>query len=453
MNIIIVGLGKVGKTLTTQLTAEGHDVVVIDVHPGVVDYVVNVCDVRGVCGNGACYDVLVEASVRETDVLIATTSTDEINILSCMLAKKLGARHTIARIRNPEYERQLRFMREELGLSMAINPEKATAREIARVLRFPSAIKLETFSKRRIELVEYRIGPANPLNGLRLSSLYSSIQVKVLICAVARGQQISIPSGDFVLRSGDKIYLTATPHALEALFRHLGLFKAKATRVMIVGASKMGYYLADELMEMGMHVKIIDNDPHRCQEMSERLPHAMVIEGDGTDSDLLHEEELHMMDALVALTGVDETNIILSMYASKLNHCKVVAKINRQSFADLVADKGMVDSVVSTGAVTSEMIVQYIRAMRNGEGSKIKTLHRIVDERVESIEFNVSPTFPHTGVPLKKLNLKPEILIGGIVRRNGDIVIPDGNACLMAGDDVIVVTTNTTLRDLEDILR
>ena len=370
------------------------------------------------------------------------------------MAKKLGVQHTIARIRNPEYEKQLRFMREELGLSMSINPEKATAREIARVLRFPNAMKLESFSKGRLELVEYRLPEKSALHGMQLADLYRNIRVRVLICAVARKGETIIPSGDFVLQAGDKIYLTSSPAQLEQFFRHLGVFRGRASSVMIVGASKMCYYLAQELLEMGMSVKIIDRDEQRCIRMGEQLPRALVIVGDGTDSELLYEEGIGQTDAFVALTGMDEANILMAMSASRLaGDCKVVAKINRRSLLELVAAEGMVDSVVSGGSVTAELILQYVRAMQNATGSQIKTLHRIVDETVEALEFGVTTPAPYIGVPLKDLKLKSGILLAGIVRQNGQIIIPSGDDMLNLHDDVIVVTKDTSLRDIGDILQ
>lgn len=452
MKIVVVGLGKVGRALTKQLAKEQHDVVVIDPHQELVQNVGDIYDVRGVTGNGGCYDIQAQAFENGADLLIAATSSDEINILACLVAKKLGTVHTIARIRNPEYEKQLRFMRNELGLSMIINPEKATAREIARVMRFPNAIKLEQFSKQRIELAEYRIGPGHPLVGLQLSDLYANVRVKILICAVLRGQEVIIPSGNFILQEGDKIYLTASPKELGQFFRRLGVFKAKARNVMIVGASRIAYYLAKEL-GAGTRVTLIDNNLARCQDLSEKLPNALVIHGDAADSDLLNEEGIAEMDAFVALTGLDETNIILSMYASQYENCKVVAKINRASFFDLVEAKGVVDSVVATGNVTSEEILQYVRAMQNSLGSNIKTLHRIVNERVEALEFGVTASFPFVGVPLKELSLKDGLLVAGIVHPNGETVIPSGKDAFHVGDDVIIVTTKTDLTDLQDIVR
>lgn len=454
MRIVVVGAGKVGRVLTEQLAAEKHDIVVIDQDPDLIESLVNIYDVRGVAGNGGCYDVQKDAFEDGADLLIATTSSDETNILACLVAKKLGTPHTIARIRNPEYEKQLHFMREELGLSMVVNPEKATAREIARVLRFPSAIKREQFCRQRFELVEYRINEGNPLEGLQLSDLYRNIRVKILICAVARGQQTIIPTGATVLQKGDKIYLTASARDLESFFRKLNIFKARANNIMIVGASRIAYYLVKELQDIQKRVTVIDSNAARCQAMSEKFPGVLVIHGDGADSELLSEERISEMDAFVPLTGLDETNIILAMYASQFPNCKVVAKINRPSFADLANQKGLVDSVVSTAAVTSETIARYVRAMQNSfDSDNIKTLHRLVGGRVEALEFNVGPGLPFIGVPLKDLNLREGMLVAGIVRQNGAPVIPSGADALQEGDDVVIVTTDTTLHALRDIVK
>ncbi len=454
MRIVVVGAGKVGRVLTEQLAAEKHDIVVIDQDTDLIESLVNIYDVRGVAGNGGCYDVQKDAFEDGADLLIATTSSDETNILACLVAKKLGTPHTIARIRNPEYEKQLHFMREELGLSMVVNPEKATAREIARVLRFPSAIKREQFCRQRFELVEYRVNEGNPLEGLQLSDLYRNIRVKILICAVARGQQTIIPTGATVLQKGDKIYLTASARELESFFRKLKIFKARANNIMIVGASRIAYYLVKELQDIQKRMTVIDSNAARCQAMSEKFPGVLVIHGDGADSELLSEERISEMDAFVPLTGLDETNIILAMYASQFPNCKVVAKINRPSFADLANQKGLVDSVVSTAAVTSETIARYVRAMQNSfDSDNIKTLHRLVGGRVEALEFNVGPGLPFIGVPLKDLNLREGLLVAGIVRQNGAPVIPSGADALQEGDDVVIVTTDTTLHALRDIVK
>ena len=326
---------------------------------------------------------------------------------------------------------------------------------IARVLRFPTAMKIESFSKGRLELVEYRLPERSALHGMRLSDLYQNIKVRVLICAVSRRGKTVIPSGDFELQSGDKIYLTSAPRQLEQFFRHLGVFRNRASTVMIVGASKLCYYLASQLLDMGMAVRIIDQSEERCVQMSERLPKALVIKGDGTDSELLHEEGIEQTDAFVAITGIDEANILMAMSAAKQSGdcCKVVAKINRKSLVDLVSAEEMIDSVISARSVTTELIIQYVRAMESASGAEIKTLHRLVDGAVEALEFSVGRNLPYLGVPLKDLPLKSGILLAGIVRRNGRIVIPSGADVLEPMDDVIVVTTDTSLQGLHDIFQ
>ena len=454
MKIAIVGAGKVGTALTRHLSVD-NKVTVIDQNPHLVDNIINIYDVMGVCGNGASYDVQKEADVQHTDLLIATTSSDEINILTCLVAKKLGVQHTIARVRNPEYGRQLRFMRGRAGALHGYQPGAGHRPGDRPGAAFPTAMKLESFSKGRLELVEYRVAEHTALDGTQLSELYRSFKVRVLICAVARQGETIIPSGDFTLRAGDKIYLTAAPRELEKFFRQLGVFRARASSVMIVGASKICYYLASELLDMGMSVKIIDQNEQRCVSMSERLPKALVIVGDGTDSELLGEEGIGQTDAFVAITGLDEANILMALSAARMSgdSCKVVAKINRKSLLDLVSDESLIDSVVSTGTVTVELILQYIRAMKNASASQVKTLHRIVDEKVEALEFSVTPDIPFVGTPLRDLKLKRGLLLAGIVRQNGQIVIPSGGDALEAHDDVIVVTTDTQLDDLRDILQ
>ena len=453
MKIIVVGVGKLGNALVKQLAQEGHDVIVIDTSAAIIDNVVNVYDVMGVCGNGASYLVQREAKVSEAELLIATTSSDEINILTCLVAKKMGVDHTIARVRNPEYEQQLRFMRNDLGLTMALNPEKETAHEIARVLRFPNAVKMESFSKGRLELVEYRIPAGSALDGLRLMDLYRSLHVKVLICAVARGNEIKIPAGDFILQAGDSIHLTASAHELEQFFRQLGVFKDRATSAMIIGASKIGYYLAQELIQMGIEVKIIDQDEQRCTYLSEQLPKALMIVGDGTDPELLDEEGIEDTDAFVAVTGLDEANILMCLNASRMSNCKTVAKINRRAMQDVVLSTGMLDSIVSTGHVSTDLILQYVRGMQNASGTVVKTLHRLLDGKIDALEFTVTADLSCIGTPLKELKLKSGILLAGIVRQNGQIIIPSGDDCLRLNDDVIVVTTDTSIRDLREILK
>ena len=453
MKIIIIGAGKVGRSLAESLSAENHDITVIDKSAALIDNLVNVYDIIGLCGNGASYDTLENADAKNTDLLIACAAADEINILACMVAKKLGVKHTIARVRNPEYEKQLRLMREDLGLSMVINPEKATAHEISRVLRFPTAIKLESFSKGRVELLEYMIGRGSPLDGVALNNLRANVKANVLICAIEKDGQVEIPSGDSVLSSGSTVYITASPEELEAFFRHLGVLRAGVHNAMIVGANDICYYLSKDLERSDIKVKIIDNDEKRCRVMSERLGKALVINGDATDMELLAEEGISQTDAFVALASLDEANIMLSMYAMNKGVGKVVAKINNRSFTDLVSHTVINDSIVSTSSITAELILQYVRAMRTSPETGFKTMHRIVGGRVEALEFAVAEESGITGKPIMDLDLRDNILIAVIVRRNGQIVIPNGRDVIEAGDSVIIVTTDRTLTSLAGVLK
>lgn len=452
MKIVIVGDGKVGQALTGRLAEEGHDVVVIDSSPKALRTSVEVHDVMGVSGNGASYAVQKEAGVGEADLLIAATSGDELNLLCCMVAKKLGARHTIARVRNPDYADQLVLMKEELGLSMTVNPELAAAMEIARMLRFPSALKLDSFARGQVELVEIKVKADSPLLGQALYALSSRLGIRVLICAVRRGEDVYIPSGDFVLQEGDKISITASPDQLDSLFRKLGIYRHKIHRVMVVGGGRIAYYLAKQLLKLGMSVKIIEQDAARCEQLSETLPKAHIILGDGTERELLEEEGIADMDALVAVTGMDEENIIISMYAGTLGLAKVVTKINRMSFQEILDGAG-IESVITPKGITVNQIVRYVRAMENSKGSNVETLHRIVGGRVEALEFNVAKNCQGelTGIPLKDLRTRKNLLIACIIRGR-QILYPGGNDTIEEGDNVIVVTTEHQLQDLSDIL-
>ena len=452
MKIVIVGDGKVGQALTGRLAEEGHDVVVIDSSPKALRTSVEIHDVMGVNGNGASYAVQKEAGVGDADLLIAATSGDELNLLCCMLAKKLGARHTIARVRNPDYADQLVLMKEELGLSMTVNPELAAAREIARMLRFPSALKLDSFARGQVELVEIKVKADSPLLGQALYALSSRLGIRILICAVRRGEEVYIPTGDFVLQEGDKITITASPSELDSLFRKLGIYRHKIHRVMVVGGGRIAYYLAKQLLRLGMSVKIIEQDAARCEQLSEALPKAHIILGDGTERELLEEEGIADMDALVAVTGMDEENIIISMYAGTLGLAKVVTKINRMSFQEILDGAG-IESVITPKGITVNQIIRYVRAMDNSKGSNVETLHRIVGGRVEALEFNVAKNCQGelTGIPLKDLRTRKDLLIACIIRGQ-QIIYPGGNDTIEERDNVIVVTTGHQLQDLSDIL-
>lgn len=450
MKIVIVGDGKVGQALTERLAAEGHDLVVIDSSSDALRTSVENYDAIGIRGNGASYSVQKEAGVQNADLLIAATSSDELNLLCCMLAKKLGAAHTIARVRNPDYSDQLLMMKNEFGLSMAINPDLAAASEIARMLRFPSALKLDSFARGLVDLVEIKVNDDSPLLGKALYSLSASLGIRILICAVCRGDEVFIPDGNFILQQGDKISLTADPSVLDSLFHKLGIYRHRIRRVMVVGGGRTSYYLAGQLLKLGMSVKIIEKDQARCEQLSDALPKAHIIFGDGSDRDVLEEEGIQEVDALVALTGMDEENIIISMYAGTLGLAKVVTKINRMSFQEILDGAG-IESVISPKGITVNQIVRYVRAMQNSQGSNVETLHRIVGGRVEALEFVATSDPIITGIPLKNLRTRQNLLIGGIIRGR-TIIYPGGNDTIEPGDSVIIVTTNQHLTDLRDIL-
>ena len=450
MKIIIVGDGKVGMTLTEYLAQEGHDITVIDRNPKVIDSVVNAFDIMGINGNGANYDVLVEAGAERADLLIAATSSDELNILSCLMAKKIGTKHTIARVRNPEYAQQLRFIREELGLSMVVNPEFEAARDISRILRFPSAIALECFSKGRVELAEIKLPENGYLQGHRLSELYKVCKEKILICAVQRGDEVFIPDGNFVLHAGDKIHITGSHSALASFFKSVGIFKEQSKHVLIIGGGKIAYYLAHHLAESHVDVKIIEQKEERCMHLSENLPKATIIFGDGTDQSTLLEEGLSDCDACVSLTGIDEENIIVSLYAQSLGVDKVVTKIDRISFVDMVETFGL-DSFVSPKTITANRIVRYVRAMQDSGDSDMKTLYKIVNNQVEALEFGITQEASYLNIPFKTLATKDGMLFAAIIRQ-GRVIIPGGDDHLEVGDSVIIVTNSSGyVKNLEDV--
>lgn len=452
MNVVIVGDGKVGGTIARQLSGEGHDIIVIDNNAAVLTNAVNTMDIISVEGNGASVDVQRRAGVPHADLLIAATSADEVNMLACLVGKKLGAEHTIARVRNPEYLEQITMLKDELGLSMTVNPEMAAAEEISRLLRFPSALKIEPFARGKVELVELKIPEHSVLNGMPLWAIYKEFQVKVLVCAVQREGKVYIPGGDFVLQAGDKINVTAPHLEIANFFRTIGIFRNSVKSVMIIGGGRMAYYLAKEMLSLRVRVKIIEMDMKRCEYLCEMLPEAVVIHGDGTDKELLYEEGLEKTDALVALTGMDEENIVVSLYAKAKKVSKVIAKINRISF-DEILDNLDIDSFISPKHIAASNIVRYVRAMKNSVGSSnVETLHRLINDRVEALEFKVREASPVVGIPLKNLKTKDGLLVATIIRKT-KVIIPGGNDSIEIGDSVIIVTTNKQLTDLKDILK
>jgi len=450
MKIVVIGMGKIGTSIIESLAGEENDLTAVDTNARVIDDLVNTYDVLGIVGNGANYDVQMDAGVPGADLIIAASASDEINMLCCLVAKKLGASHAIARIRDPEYSRQFGFLLDTMGLDMVVNPEYETAAEISRNLRYPAAVKIDTFSRGRIELVEYHITEKSLLNGLTLSGIAQKIRTRILVCAVQREGEVIIPSGDFALRAGDKIHFTAPHTEMPAFFRALGEYAEKPHRIMLIGGGRIAYYLARQLTDAGMKVKIIERDEERCVELTELLPKATIIHGDGTDQSLLREEHLEDCDACAAITGVDEENIIISLYAKKTGIPKVLTKITKTSLNDMLGDIGL-DSVISPRQLTTDRIVRYVRAMSSSAASSVQTLYRLVGNRVEAMEFHVETDSALTGIPLKELKLKPNLLIS-CINREGKIIIPGGGDTIRRGDNVLVVTTNT-LTDLSDILQ
>lgn len=450
MQIIIVGCGKVGRALAAQLSGEDNNVTVVDTNGDVVKTVANYYDVMGVAGNGASYSVLAEADIEHTDVLIAVTHNDEVNLLCCVVARKAANCHTIARVRNPVYSEERAFLRKELGLSMIINPEYAAAQEIARLLRFPSAIEIDSFSKGRIEMLRFRVPAASMLNGLALRELPQRLPMDVLICAAERGEEVLIPDGNFVIRSGDLLSMIAIPGNAAAFFKKVGISTNQVKNTMIIGGGEITYYLSKLLLNMGIRVKIIEKRRERCEELSDLLPKATIICGDGSDRELLREEHLEQMDSLVAGTDMDEENIILSLYARDRVRAKVVTKLNHLDFNDVIHSLDL-DSLIYPKNIAAEYILQYVRAIGNSMGSNVETLYKLMDGRVEALEFLVHKNSGLAGIRLQDMRLKRNLLIAGIGRK-GRLIIPGGQDEFLPGDSVIVVTTDSGFQDIHDIL-
>lgn len=451
MKIIISGCGKIGATILESLVAEGHDIVAIDNNQSVIQEITNVYDVMGVCGNCFDCDVLEEAGISEAELFIAVAGSDESNMMSCFLARKLGAKHTIARIRNPEYnDKSLSILRHHFELSMSINPERLAAHEIFNILKFPSAVKIDSFSRRSFEMIEFRLKDDSVLDGLTLSEFRDKYKTQVLICCVLRDDEIFIPGGNFVLKSGDKISLAATHADITKLFKELGLSQKQSKNVMILGGSRISYYLSEMLASAGISVKIIDRNEKNCELLSDLLPKAVIINADGSQQDLLLEEGLTTMDAFVSLTGMDEENILISIFAATQNVPKVISKVNKDELASMAEKLGL-DTIVSPKKIVSDVIIRYARALRNSLGSSVETLYKVMDGHAEALEFIVKDDARIVNIPLKNLRLKKNILIGGITRDRKRIV-PGGNDVILPGDHVIIIAANQRLQELADIL-
>ncbi len=452
MNIIIVGCGKVGSTLAEQLASEGHDITVIDTNPDAVARVTEVADVMGVEGNGVVYYVQKEAGIEYADMFIAMTGSDELNLLCCLIAKKSSSCRTIARVRNPDYLTERGFIKEKLGISMIINPEMEAANEITRLFTIPSAISVDTFARGRIELLETRLPIGSPIAGSPIKSALGKLSGKILICAIERGKDVIIPTGDTILEEGDKISFVATHKDSGAFFKKAGIAKNHIKTIIIVGGGKITFYLAKKLSEYGFRVKIIEKNREHCEFLNSMLPGGVVIiNGDGSDQRLLLEEGIADADGFASITDIDEENIMLSLYVDANFKAKTVTKINKLNFEGII-DRLSLGSVIYPKYITSEMIISYVRALENSTGSGVQTLYNIVSGKVQALEFTVRTESKAVGVPLCDLNIKKNILLC-CISRHGKIIIPSGQDMIQVGDSVVVVTTDRTLGDLKDIVR
>lgn len=451
MKIIIVGCGKIGTTLAEQLSSEHHDLVVIDTNPQKIQQLSESIDVMGIVDNGASINVLSDAGIEDAHLLIAVTGSDELNLLCCVIAKKVSKCHTIARVRNPLYNKERNFIRKSLGITMIINPELASAIEISRLLRFPSAIELDTFAKGRVELLKFKLLPEFRLSGMSVMEIVDKLRCNVLICGVERGEEVFIPSGDFILQDNDLISIMASPKNSASFFKKVGIHTHQVKNALIVGGGTLGYYLAALLIDLKIKVRIVENNQERCQQLSELLPEATVICGDGTDKKLLLQEGLTQTESFITLTNMDEENIFLSLFAKKNSKAKLITKVNRIAFDDII-DGLDISSVIYPKYITADYILQYVRAMENSLSSNVETLYHILDNQAEALEFSVKEASAVTDIPLSQLNLKENLLIA-CINRNGSIQIPRGQDTIQVGDTVIIVTSVKGLRDLKDILK
>lgn len=450
LNIIIVGCGKVGRALVEQLSKEGHYITIIDKNPEKIQSLTNLYDIMGIVGNGASYSVQMEAGIEDADLIISVTDSDELNLLCCTVAKQVGDCSAIARVRTPDYSKEVSYLRDKLGLAMIINPELEAAKEAARILYLPTALEINSFAHGQAELIKIKVPVGNTIDGMTIAHLGRKIAPNILICAVERDGEVTIPAGDFTIQRGDIISFAASRKVAKQFLEDIGFKTNQVGNTMIIGGGKSTYYLAKLLMNMGIEVKIIESNRQKCEELSTLLPKAIIINGDGTDEELLKEEGIETAESFVPLTGIDEENVMLTLYARKVSKAKVITKINRMTFKTVLNDLDL-GSVIYPRYITSEAIVAYVRAKRASRGSDIETLYHIFDSKAEAIEFRIREESSVTDVCLANLSLKKNLLIA-FINRNGKIIIPSGNDCIRVGDTVTIVTTHTGLKDIRDIL-
>lgn len=451
MKIIVVGMGKVGVKLVEMLSHEKeHNVTVVDTKYNIVQNVINQYDVLGVVGSSISHDILLEAGVKDADLLIAVTGSDELNLLTCLMARKSGNCKTIARVRTPEYSKEIHLIKEDLGLAMVVNPEQAAATEMARLLRFPSAIQIDTFAKGRVEILKFRISEDSVLNDLRISDLHSKLGCDILICGVEREDAAFIPRGDFLLKSGDFISIVASPQNGSYFFKKIGFKTNSVKDTIIVGGGTTAYYLANQLIQSGISVKLIERDSTRCDTLCQLLPKATIINGDGTETRLLLEEGLEYAQSFVALTNIDEENVMLSLFAKSKTNGKLITKINRIEYDNVINDLDLGTTIYPKN-ITAEYIIRFVRACSNSQKSNFETMHLILGGKAEALEFRIGADCPISDVPIQQLRLKNNVLIASI-SRGGKVLTPHGSDVIQKGDSVIIVTTETGFSDIGDIL-
>lgn len=450
MKIIIAGAGKVGHSVAETLSEEGHDITVIDRDPEIIKILSNTLDVICVEGSATNPETLLEAGAANADLLLAATEKDEVNMVCGISARKLGTRHVVSRIRDPEYLKQTAFLRDALGLDVIVNPEYECAMEISRVLRFPSALRVDAFSKGSVEIIEHRIRENSKLDGVQLKLLPRMFNAKVLVGVVERGGEALIPNGDFVLRSGDKLSITGAFSELRRFFISAGEYQKPLRKVMLMGGGRVAVYLAQVLIESGMSVTIVERSRQRCKQLCELIPKAHIVCGDATRKDVLLEDGIMSTDGFVALTGDDGDNVITSLFARNFNVGKIVTKVNKEHFTSILEQSGL-DSVVTPKQIVALQLARYVRAMQNSEGGSMETLYRLADGKVEALEFKVDSNAAFLNIPLKDLHLKPNILICAIIR-NGRGIVPDGSSIILPGDHAIIITAAGRLKDINAII-
>ena len=450
MKIIIAGGGKVGSSVAETLSAEGHDITVIDRDPAVIVHISNTLDVICVLGAATNHETLREAGAETADLLLAATEKDEVNMVCGITARKLGTKNVAARIRDPEYLHQTAFLQEALGLSLIVNPEYECAREISRILRFPSASRVDTFSKGSVEIVECRVQENSFLNGMSLRELPRACGARVLVVVVERGGEALIPNGDFVLQSGDVLSLSGANPELRKFFESIGQYRRPVKNLMIMGGGRIAVYLTRMMKESGISVTVVERNEARCEQLCDLIPQASIVHGDATRSDVLAEEGIARADAFAALTGDDGDNIITSMYARRCRVPKIVTKVNREHYSELLESAGL-ESIVAPKELVAQQLTRYVRALDGSRGSEMETLHRLADGKAEALEFRVSENSKLVGIPFKDLKLKDHILVGAVIRK-GRSLVPNGSTVLQPGDHAVIVTSAGRLTGLDQIL-